>query len=238
MELFKEKEKINMTKTQMAVGGGQTTSSLNSPEFQKIYKKGFSIAEALIALLIGSLILGMSAPLITKQLKHNDMSDVQASVLNQKVEDIKSELKTLKNGLNSEEDTKDKTPVGVIVMWSGSEIPTGWALCDGTNGTPDLRNRFIVGAGDEYAIGAIGGDKEVALTIEQMPKHNHGNMWWFSGYGANCPEKDRSPYTIATDSAHNSSCGATGFTGGKDGSTQAHENRPPYYALAYIMKIK
>src|SRR5690606_16720903 len=52
-------------------------------------------------------------------------------------------------------------------------IPEGWALCDGTNGTPDLRDRFIVGAGREYAVGARGGAKEVTLTTAQMPKHSH-----------------------------------------------------------------
>src|SRR5690606_24439652 len=64
---------------------------------------------------------------------------------------------------------------GVIVMWSGSadNIPEGWALCDGTDGTPDLRDRFIVGAGGEYAVGATGGAKEVTLTTAQMPKHSH-----------------------------------------------------------------
>ena len=50
-------------------------------------------------------------------------------------------------------------PTGVIVMWSGSiaSIPTGWLICDGTNGTPDLRNRFIVGAGSTYSVAGTGG---------------------------------------------------------------------------------
>lgn len=48
-------------------------------------------------------------------------------------------------------------PVGSIVMWSGAEVPVNWQLCDGTNSTPDLRNRFIVGAGDAYAIADTGG---------------------------------------------------------------------------------
>jgi len=45
-------------------------------------------------------------------------------------------------------------PIGGIIMWSGSSIPTGWGLCDGTQGTPDLRNRFIVGSGSSYATSA------------------------------------------------------------------------------------
>ena len=50
-------------------------------------------------------------------------------------------------------------PTGAIMMWSGAStaIPTGWVLCDGTNSTPDLRNRFVIGAGDTYAVGATGG---------------------------------------------------------------------------------
>ena len=89
-----------MTKTQMAVRG-QVGNSLNSPEFKKYSKKAFSLAEALVALLIGSLILGMSAPLITKQLKHNTFTDVQAQLLNRKVEDAKDEITTNANNIAS-----------------------------------------------------------------------------------------------------------------------------------------
>jgi len=118
-------------------------------------------------------------------------------------------------------------PPGVIVMWSGSiaNIPSGWALCDGTNGTPDLRDRFIVGAGSSYAVGAKGGAAEVTLTVDQMPSHRH---------------------SVAAQSGSGS--GVTGLYY-KDGTTsrtvwtsyvgdgKPHENRPPYYALAFIMKL-
>ena len=61
-------------------------------------------------------------------------------------------------------------PVGVITLWSGasSAIPSGWALCNGSNGTPDLRNRFIVGAGSTYAVGANGGSADAVLV-----SHSH-----------------------------------------------------------------
>jgi len=64
-------------------------------------------------------------------------------------------------------------PVGMITMWSGTEVPNGWALCDGTNGTPDLRGRFVVGAGGSYSVGATGGANSVTLTTNQIPAHNH-----------------------------------------------------------------
>lgn len=66
-------------------------------------------------------------------------------------------------------------PSGLISLWSGSivSIPTGWVLCDGTNSTPDLRNRFVVGAGDTYAVGATGGAASQTLITANLPAHTH-----------------------------------------------------------------
>lgn len=66
-------------------------------------------------------------------------------------------------------------PVGGIIMWSGvvSTIPSGWALCNGSNGTPDLRNKFIIGAGDTYAPAATGGASTVTLVEANLPAHTH-----------------------------------------------------------------
>jgi microcystin-dependent protein len=66
-------------------------------------------------------------------------------------------------------------PVGLITMWSGSiaSIPSGWALCDGTSGTPNLRDRFVVGAGTTYAVGDTGGANTVTLDTTQIPSHTH-----------------------------------------------------------------
>lgn len=116
-------------------------------------------------------------------------------------------------------------PSGFIGMWHGSVVPAGWYLCNGQNGTPDLRNRFIVGSGDEYSIGDTGGEKEHILTIDEMPSHNHS----FTKYGT---ESNGGSYVV---SATDSGIRGTQNTANKGGG-EAHENRPPYYALAFIMK--
>jgi hypothetical protein len=65
--------------------------------------------------------------------------------------------------------------VGVIAMWSGSldKLPPSWCLCDGTNGTPDLRDKFVVGAGGGYTVGAKGGSIHQKLTEANLPSHSH-----------------------------------------------------------------
>jgi microcystin-dependent protein len=66
-------------------------------------------------------------------------------------------------------------PTGSIILWSGSivSIPAGWALCNGASGTPDLRDRFVVGAGTTYAVNATGGANTVTLDGTQIPSHTH-----------------------------------------------------------------
>lgn len=146
-------------------------------------------------------------------------------------------------------------PSGGIIMWSGSiaSIPSGWFLCNGSNGTPDLRNRFIVGAGDAYAVAATGGADSVTLTEAQMPAHTHtgstnsagdhnhtaairdawqGNTVDNNGGGfMYVGQNNTNTYTTSTAGAHTHT-----VTVGSTGGGTSHENRPPYYALAYIMK--
>ena len=122
-------------------------------------------------------------------------------------------------------------PSGGIIIWSGASnaIPSGWVLCDGNNSTPDLRDRFVVGAGSGYSVGDTGGAASVTLTTNQIPSHTHSyssaNYPTSSGPEQNQsggPE-DRTTFNVSK---------TTGSTGGG----QSHENRPPYYALCYIMK--
>lgn len=67
------------------------------------------------------------------------------------------------------------TPSGAIAMWSGQsdEVPAGWKLCDGSDGTPDLRNRFVYGASASFPPGTTGGANSYTLTVDQLPAHTH-----------------------------------------------------------------
>lgn len=118
-------------------------------------------------------------------------------------------------------------PSNAIVMWSGAigDIPTGWTLCDGTNGAPNLQNRFIVGAGDQYAVDAAGGADEVQLTEAELASHSHQ---------ADFDETDGGSGNVSLMNAAGDEGTASVDSAGGD---EPHENRPPYYALAYIMKL-
>lgn len=161
---------------------------------------------------------------------------------------------------------------GMIMMWYGdvNAIPDGWALCDGNNGRPDLRNRFIVGVGSDYVIGDVGGEDlhtavvtgsagghnhtgtsgETILTEDQIPPHYH----WISTRGSNASSQSNTQRDFArsygevgstvTDSVQTSTAG-TGSSGhshsiGSDGAhthdVEQFDNRPPYYALYFIIK--
>ena len=128
-------------------------------------------------------------------------------------------------------------PVGTIIMWSGAPntIPPGWSICNGEkiNGvqTPDLTNRFIVGAGSSYAVGATGGEATHVLTAAEMPSHNHA--YRFSGADTSGSyKKDNFFYNQHGKYGDLGNTKYTEYTGGN----QPHENRPPYYALYFIMR--
>jgi microcystin-dependent protein len=128
-------------------------------------------------------------------------------------------------------------PSGLIVMWSGavSAIPVGWALCNGANGTPDLRDRFIVGAGNTYAVGTTGGEATHVLSTNEMPAHTHT----FDGSGDNKVDSNANQTNAGRGVWQNNNDVPGTYTGhmNSTGSGQAHENRPPYFALCYIMKL-
>ena len=170
-------------------------------------------------------------------------------------------------------------PKGTILPWYGksSDIPEGFALCDGTKGTPDLRNRFLVGAGSNYSLGDTGGEDQVKLSGTQIGNHYH---YWSSMYsdgksgnyrhsglklisflnGYNTGISVDAPFpsgnkmvSFFTHNAIPSDMGTcrisssyfasekmsyiTSLAVGTD-AQEAHENRPPYYALFFIMKLE
>ena len=153
-------------------------------------------------------------------------------------------------------------PAGMISLWYGSigSVPTGWYLCDGTNGTPDLRDKFIVGAGTSYAVGATGGATTATLTINNLPAHTHGtsaltistttsltgdiglkatsngSTGVFTGTSAGALYSSGGFYgvsTVSMNANHNHT-----ISGSTDsiGSGTSFSLLNPYYALAYVMK--
>lgn len=140
-------------------------------------------------------------------------------------------------------------PTGAILLWSGStgSVPSGWLLCDGTNGTPDLRDRFIIGAGNNYAVNATGGTADAVVVTHTHtasvtdPTHSHvmSNIRIPSGgavgggvsnTGAAAPNDGG-----ATTTTENASTGIS-VTNASAGVSGTGANIPPYYALAYIQK--
>ena len=124
-----------------------------------------------------------------------------------------------------------KAPIGTIVAWGGTvdNIPSGWVICDGQNGTPDLRGKFILGSSDSHATGEMGGEETVTLKDAEIPEHRHAIL--DSPVGSylttNTGNNSVYPYRSGTSTRQ------TGFFGGN----QPHNNMPPYYTLIYIMKL-
>lgn len=134
-------------------------------------------------------------------------------------------------------------PSGGIILWSGStgSVPAGWFLCDGTNGTPNLRNSFIIGAGDTYAVNATGGTADAvvvththtATSVVTDPGHFHEvyvPSYMVQGGGQNAGVQ-------TTGVSGTKTTGITvATTNANAGVSGTNANLPPYYALAYIQK--
>lgn len=175
--------------------------------------------------------------------------DTWGTLLNENWDSVDAELKSVADDVAAY-----RVPSGGIIMWSGAigAIPSGWYLCDGNNGTPNLKDRFIVGAGNNYAVGATGGADSVTLDWNQIPSHAHAFSGTTSGAGShnhNIELGGGISGGLNTGGAGNflgtssTAISAVGdhthtFSGttGSAGSGASHENRPPFYALAYIMK--
>ena len=157
---------------------------------------------------------------------------------------------------------------GMIMLWSGSSasIPDAWYLCDGSNGTPNLMDRFVVGAGSAYVVGATGGSANAVVvshthTASTDSQGSHTHSAWTDAQGEHTHTMANS-YTanVSTTSleirgtggsmvntgaagnhAHNVGMGEAGSHGhnitvSTNGESGTNKNLPPYYALCYIMK--
>ena len=142
-------------------------------------------------------------------------------------------------------------PRGLIAMWNGTQVPNGWALCNGQIvddlQTPDLSGKFVVGwqsGNEDYnLIGNTGGQDKVTLTTPEIPSHVHnfadayfieaydgiginGSQWIGNNlYGSSKTDRDNSHVALWDHDTRAA------------GGGQPHENRPPYYVLAYIIKL-
>jgi hypothetical protein len=140
--------------------------------------------------------------------------------------------------------TGTSLPSGCIIMWSGAigSIPSGFYLCDGTNGTPNLRDRFIVGAGNAYSVAQTGGSTDAIVVTHTHtatvtdPGHFHLESVSQTGGGTiGVSQNTNTGSTAATTQTQNSFTGVS-VTNASTGSSGTNANLPPYYALAYIMK--
>ncbi len=140
---------------------------------------------------------------------------------------------------------------GMILLWSGSigSIPSGWTLCNGSNGAPDLRNRFVMAAGDAYSVGQTGGSADsivvshthTATSVVTDPGHKH--LFYGSRYdstlagGKNPPGGPNDQNTLNSDTSTSTTGITVATTNTTAGTSGTGANIPPYYALAYIYKL-
>jgi hypothetical protein len=160
--------------------------------------------------------------------------------------------------------TTPSLPSGAILIWSGSigSIPAGFVLCNGLNSTPDLRNSFILGAGNTYTVGQTGGSTDAVLVSHTHtatvsdPTHNHSVNFSDPGHshnsngtpgigtsagGANTIQQSagsQATSTATTGISVSNNAASTGISvsNSTQGVSPTGANMPPYYALAFIMK--
>lgn len=138
-------------------------------------------------------------------------------------------------------------PIGGIIMWNGSSIPTGWQLCDGSNGTPDLRNQFVIG-GNAYSTSAwresitgsstsTGGSKDAIVVSHTHAITDPGHTHTYTYRGATFPQSGDSTQCWANTSSQNTGSAYTGITINNAGSSGTNANLPPYFVLAFIQRM-
>ena len=137
---------------------------------------------------------------------------------------------------------------GMIILWYGNtgNVPTGFVLCDGNNGTPDLRDRFVIGAGNSFNAGDTGGNNSLTLTEANLPSHRHfvvsndlgGQNRTNSNVSANNQVRKGTGASNLFEGYNLASTGSDAASGRSSavGSGTPIDNKPAYHALCYIMK--
>ena len=137
---------------------------------------------------------------------------------------------------------------GMIILWYGdtSNVPTGFVLCDGSNSTPDLRDRFVIGAGNNFSAGSTGGNNSLTLTEANLPSHRHfvvsndlgGQNRTNSNVSANNQVRKGTGASNLFEGYNLASTGSDAASGRSSavGSGTPIDNKPAYHALCYIMK--
>jgi microcystin-dependent protein len=205
------------------------------------------------------------------------VSDV-ASAQSNTVESIKSiPTRTFANNIIVEGEIIGigMVPPGGIVMFFGEDSKAfdengtgvtgtpyaGWQLCNGQNGSPDLRDKFIAAAGRNYKVSEQGGSDSITLETAQMPAHSHSGQTnangdhshnimrvnnilkytWRKGDGTTTVKSGAKGKKYYDESApmHASYGGrhTHSFSTSNTGGSQPHENRPAFFALAFIMRL-
>ena len=142
-------------------------------------------------------------------------------------------------------------PLGGIIMWSGaiSAIPTGWSLCDGSNGTPDLRNKFVLGATNDgsdgtypgISVSQTGGSADATLVTHTHtatvtdPGHLHNISFTNTDSGDGRSEESGNGGQDGTNSTNSATTGIT-VSNSTEGSSATNANLPPFLALAFIQR--
>lgn len=129
-------------------------------------------------------------------------------------------------------------PTGSIIMWAGSiaSIPSGWYLCNGSNGTPDLRDRFVVGAGTSYAVAGTGGTKDAVVVAHTHAITDPGHVHVTKKLRGTVSLDSAGPGAWFGTETENTNSATTGISINSSGVSGTDANLPPYYALAYIYK--
>ncbi len=214
---------------------------------------------------------GVNAEQIIKPFNFSSGTPAKASEVNSNFDVLFDKINKLDQALTNANATintllSSAIPAGTIVMWSGqvTSIPSGWALCDGSRETPDLRGKFIVGAGGTYSLGQTGGVErnDISHTHPINPDapgttpagaHTHHIEGQTNACIGDCVDGARDGSKSVGSDTHQHSFVADTWVAGDHSHTvnnHAHggqtassnistlDNLPPYFALAYIMKLR